>query len=132
MKNKLQFNCGCNGCRNYPTNPTQVYDVTMLTGKEQETKFFHISNMKLFKTKLIDWININDKDVLILTSSIHGWDGAVRYYEIVRMCKFGKVDRNLGKFTNIKTARKAFNDELISEFLPCDCHGCQLDRAGRE
>jgi hypothetical protein len=131
---KLSFACTCNGCRNYPTRPAEIWHQDQIASKEKETHFFTKSAMRFFSSRVADFKEIRTEGAIsslsVIVSSRHGYEGAERYYEIVTLCPFGTVHRESAQFESLRIARKGW-DLALASFLPCSCHGCQLDRAGR-
>jgi hypothetical protein len=131
---KLSFDCSCNGCRNYPTRPAEIWHNDQIASKERETHFFSKSTMRFFSSRVSDFKEIKIAgevaSLSVIVTSRHGYDGAQRYYEIVILCPFGTVHRESAKFESLRLARKGW-DLALASFVPCSCHGCQLDRAGR-
>lgn len=130
MKTQLKFDCSCNGCRNYPTRPAQITYWQEIASKEQGY-FFSRESMRLFSSRIVDFYRLPDDALMVLTSSRYGYEGAERFYEIVILCKYGVLNREGGKYDSLREARKYFNDEYPKSVKSCECHGCQLDRAGR-
>jgi hypothetical protein len=132
---KLSFPCACNGCRNYPTRPAEIWHQDQIASKESETHFFSPSAMRFFSSRVADFKSVDTpsneiKTLSVIVSSRHGYEGASRYYEIVTLCPFGTVHRESAQFESLRIARKGW-DLALASFVPCSCHGCQLDRAGR-
>ena len=131
---KLSFACTCNGCRNYPTRPAEIWHQDQIASKESETHFFSKSAMRFFSSRVADFKEVRREDAIsslsVIVSSRHGYEGAERYYEVVTLCPFGTVHRESAQFASLRQARKAW-DMALASFAPCSCHGCQLDRAGR-
>lgn len=135
MNTKLKFECTCNGCRNYPTYPAQIWHENQIPSKEQGTYYFTKSAMRFFSSRISDFkgfISGEDKEqsLSVIVSSRHGYEGAERYYEVVALCPYGTINRHGKSFESLRLARKNW-DSALSEFPPCECHGCQLERAGR-
>ena len=134
MTTATAFTCTCNGCRNYPTRPAEIWHQDQIASKESETHFFSKSTMRFFSSRVADFKEIRTEGAIsslsVIVSSRHGYEGAQRYYEIVILCPFGTVHRESAQFESLRLARKGWNLALAS-FNPCSCHGCQLDRAGR-
>jgi hypothetical protein len=126
-----QFSCTCSGCRNIPTRPAEIVYTSQIASKESETHFFSPNTMRFFNSRIVDYKPVqgaSDIDSLsVIVSSKHGYEGSQRYYEIVILCPFGTVHRESKQFETLREARKSW-DEIVSGFLPCECHGCVLDR----
>lgn len=128
---ETRFACSCNGCRNYPTHPAQIWHQDQIPSKEQGTFFFRKDTMKFFSSRIVDFKAVNrggEIDSLsVIVSSRHGYEGASRYYEIVMLCPYGTIHREGKSFESLRLARKNW-ESVISDFAPCSCHGCELDR----
>jgi hypothetical protein len=131
---KLSFACTCNGCRNYPTRPAEIWHEQQVASKESETHFFSASAMRFFSSRIADFKAVDNggkvQSLSVIVSSKHGYEGAERYYEVVTLCPFGTVHRESAQFESLRIARKGW-DLALASFAPCSCHGCQLDKAGR-
>lgn len=126
-----RFACNCNGCRNYPTRPAEVWHEKQIPSKESGTHYFSASAMRFFNSRISDFKGVrvsgDIESLSVIVSSKYGYEGADRHYEIVMLCPYGTINRVSQKYETLKQARKNW-DEAISDFTPCDCHGCILDR----
>ena len=134
QKKKTVFECSCNGCRNYPTRPAEVWHQSQIQSKEKGTYYFTPDAMRFFNSKIVDFqpVGVSRPDVaslFVIVSSKYDSE-ATRHYEIVSLCPYGVINRNSEKYDTLKQARK--NWDMTKRPAPvCDCHGCQLDREGR-
>ena len=147
-KNKLKFECECNGCRNYPRRPAQIYHESQLSTVTNGF-FFSPDTMKWFKSRVSDFkpVGINkgqegkagESSLMVIVSSKWG-DDSPRHYEIVIVCPYGEVWREsdeqitgLVKYETLNQARKSdlWRGSYSRDRVLCTCHGCQLDEAGR-
>ena len=137
----LRFDCTCNGCRNYPTRPAEIWHESQIAGKAQGY-YFTPDTMRSFKSRIADFkpvgISPRAKSLMVIVSS-KGWDDA-RVYEIVTLCPYGELGREWNKdadgepithYETLAKARKSARWNCTIEPQICDCHGCQLDKAGR-
>lgn len=128
---ETRFACECNGCRNYPTRPAEIWHESQIQGKEQGTYYFKKDTMRFFSSRIVNFRAENTgadvASLSVIVSSRHGYEGAVRYYEIVMLCPYGRINRDSKQFDSAKQARKEW-DKAVSTFAPCSCHGCELDR----
>ena len=128
---QTRFACECNGCRNYPTLPAQIWHESQIPSKEQGTYYFRKDTMRLFSSRIADFRGVRvsgEIDSLsVIVSSRHGYEGATRYYEIVMLCPYGRIGRDSKQFDTLRQARKEW-ESAIATFSPCSCHGCELDR----
>jgi hypothetical protein len=126
-----RFACSCNGCRNYPTRPAELWHESQIPSKEQGTYYFTPSAMRLFSSRIVDFLPVRvagEIDSLsVIVSSKYGYEGAERYYEVVILCPFGTINRESKQYDNLRKARKEW-DATVKSFAPCSCHGCTLDR----
>jgi hypothetical protein len=129
---KLSFPCSCNGCRNYPTRPAEVWHQDQIASKEKGTYFFTREAMRFFSSRIVDFKGVKVSgdiaSLYVIVSSRHGYEGAERYYEVVSLCPYGTIHRESLQFNTLRLARKAW-DTMPAPV--CSCHGCQIDRAGR-
>jgi len=140
--NKIQFNCECNGCRNYSRRPAEIWHESQIASKTNGY-YFSRETMRLFSSRIVDFKRIEsnlreDLDGLaVIVSSRYDTDNSTRYYEILTICAYGDVTRPytnidgdpIVKHDSLKSARAAYY--LLGALYPCSCHGCQLDKAGR-
>jgi hypothetical protein len=139
---KLSFPCSCNGCRNYPTRPAEIWHESQIASKAQGY-FFTKDTMKFFNSRIADFkpVGISPCGVdslMVIVSNKR--DEGPRYYEIVTLCPYGELGREWAKdsdgspITQYETLNKARKSprwmcQIAAQI--CDCHGCQLDKAGR-
>ena len=134
---ETRFACSCNGCRNYPTRPAEIWHADQLAGKTQGY-FFTRDTMKMFKSRVSDFkpVGISPSGVsslAVIVSSLFGIDGAVRYYEVVVICPYGNLwrerdEKGLVKYDSLRQARKSNAWNFNMPAPVCECHGCVLDR----
>lgn len=130
-----RFDCTCNGCRDYPTRPSQVWHHSQIAEKEKGTYYFTPQAMRFFSSRISDFKGVlRNGDAIeslsVIVSSRYGYEGAVREYETVILCPYGTIHREGAKYDTLKKARKEW-DYAIAHFAPCSCHGCILNREGR-
>ena len=138
---KLTFTCSCNGCRNYPTRPAEIWHESQIASKAQGY-YFTPDTMQAFKSRISDFkpVGISPRaDSLLVIVSSKRWDDA-RVYEIVTLCPYGELGREWNKdadgepithYSSLAKARKSARWNCTIAPQICDCHGCQLDKAGR-
>lgn len=128
---ETRFACTCNGCRNYPTRPAEIWHHDQISSKEQGTYYFRKDTMRFFSSRIADFKGVNRggeiDSLTVIVSSRHGYEGATRYYEIVTLCPYGTIHRESAQFDTLRQARKVW-DKTVEGFNPCECHGCTLDR----
>jgi hypothetical protein len=132
---KLSFPCSCNGCRNYPTRPAEIWHESQIASKAQGY-FFTRDTMKFFKSRIADFkpVGISPRADSLMVIVSNKRDDDPRYYEIVTLCPYGELGRewnNLTQYESLNKARKSARWNCTIAAQICDCHGCQLDKAGR-
>jgi hypothetical protein len=138
---KLSFPCSCNGCRNYPTRPAEVWHESQIASKAQGY-FFTPETMRFFKSRIADFkpVSISSRADSLMVIVSNKRDDDPRYYEIVTLCPYGELGREwatdstgspITQYETLNKARKSarWNCSIAAQI--CDCHGCQLDKAGR-
>jgi hypothetical protein len=138
---KLSFPCSCNGCRNYPTRPAEIWHESQIASKAQGY-FFTPETMRFFKSRIADFkpVGISPRGVdslMVIVSNKR--DDDPRYYEIVTLCPYGELGREwvtigdspIASYATLREARKSARWNCTIAPQLCDCHGCQLDKAGR-
>jgi hypothetical protein len=137
---KLSFPCSCNGCRNYPTRPAEIWHESQIASKAQGY-FFTKDTMRFFKSRIADFkpvgISPSGIDSLMVIVS-NRRDDDPRYYEIITLCPYGEIGREwasdgepITNYPSLAKARKSARWNCTIAPQLCDCHGCQLDKAGR-
>lgn len=126
-----RFACSCNGCRNYPTRPAEIWHESQIAEKEKGTYYFTKGAMRLFNSRIVDFMPVlvsgEVESLSVIVSSRYGYEGAERYYEVVMLCPFGTINRESKQYDNLRKARKEWG-AVVASFAPCACHGCTLDR----
>jgi hypothetical protein len=138
---KLSFPCSCNGCRNYPTRPAEIWHESQIASKAQGY-FFSKETMKFFNSRIVDFkpvgITPRADSLMVIVSNKRGEES--RYYEIVTLCPYGELGREwardsegslITQYETLNKARKSARWNCTIAAQICDCHGCQLDEAGR-
>ena len=139
---RLEFKCSCNGCRNYPTRPAEIWHESQIASKAQGY-FFTPDTMRFFKSRIADFkpVGISSRGVdslMVIVSNKQG--DSARYYEIVTLCPYGELSREwvldsdghpVTQYATLNKARNSARWNCTIAPQLCDCHGCQLDKAGR-
>lgn len=141
MSGKIVYPCTCNGCRNYPTRPAEIWHESQIASKAQGY-YFSRDTMKFFNSRVADFkpvgISPRADSLMVIVSSKHG-DNA-RDYEIVTLCPYGELAREwvidsdgspVNYYESLRAARKSARWNCTIAPQLCDCHGCTLDKAGR-
>ena len=98
--------------------------------------------MRFFNSRIADFkpvgISPRADSLMVIVSSKHG--DAPRDYEIVTLCPYGELAREwqldsdgapIMHYESLAKARKSARWNCTVAAQICDCHGCQLDKAGR-
>jgi hypothetical protein len=141
MTTATTFACTCNGCRNYPTRPAEIWHEREIASKAQGY-YFSRDTMKFFNSRIADFkpvgISPRADSLMVIVSSKRGDDA--RDYEIVTLCPYGELGREWVKdsegapithYPSLRVARKSARWNCTIAPQLCECHGCTLDKAGR-
>jgi hypothetical protein len=137
---KLSFPCTCNGCRNYPTRPAEIWHESQIVNRAQGY-YFSKDTMRFFNSRIADFkpvgISPSGIDSLMVIVSSKRYDDA-RTYEIITLCPYGEIGREwasdgepIMNYATLNKARRSARWNCTIAPQLCDCHGCQLDKAGR-
>jgi hypothetical protein len=140
-KKKLRFECECKGCRNYAPDLAGISYPTQIADRVQG-HYLDRATMKFFHSRILTWRHDPVSGALqVATSNAGDMDNNYRAYEVVTYCKWGHLiierDTMTGgticrRFTTTRKARADMTQERAQLAASvCDCHGCQLDKAGR-
>ena len=135
------YPCTCNGCRNYPTRPAEIWHESQIASKAQGY-YFSRDTMKFFNSRIADFkpvaITPRANSLMVIVSNKR--DDNPREYEIVTLCPYGELGREwvqdsngapITHYPTLKAARKSARWNCTIAPQLCDCHGCALDKAGR-
>lgn len=138
---KTVYPCTCNGCRNYPTRPAEIWHESQIASKAQGY-YFSKDTMKFFNSRIADFkpvgISPRADSLMVIVSNKRGDDA--RDYEIVTLCPYGELAREWVKdsagapithYESLRAARKSARWNCTIAAQICECHGCTLDKAGR-
>ena len=141
MTTALKFDCTCNGCRNYPTRPAEIWHESQIASKAQGY-YFSRDTMKFFNSRIADFkpvgISPRADSLMVIVSNKRGDDA--RDYEIVTICPYGELAREwvkdsdsapIAHYESLRAARRSARWNCTVAAQICECHGCQLDKAGR-
>ena len=140
-KKKLQFECSCKGCRNFAPDLAGISYPEQIADRVQG-HYLDRATMKFFHSRILTWRHDPVSGALqVATSNAGDMDNTFRAYEVVTYCKWGHLivepDTMTGgalfrRFTTTRKARADMTqDRAQLAASVCDCHGCQLDKAGR-
>jgi hypothetical protein len=98
--------------------------------------------MKFFNSRIADFkpVGISSRADSLMVIVSNKRDNDPRYYEIVTLCPYGELGREwatdsdgdpITQYETLNKARKSARWNCTIAAQICDCHGCQLDKAGR-
>jgi hypothetical protein len=138
---KTVYPCTCNGCRNYPTRPAEIWHESQIASKAQGY-YFSKDTMRFFNSRIVDFkpvaISPRADSLMVIVSNKRG--GGARDYEIVTLCPYGELGREwsidgdgvpVNLYESLREARKSARWNCTIAPQLCDCHGCNLDKEGR-
>lgn len=127
------FPCECRGCRGYAADLDSVWDTCQIPNKV--TGFYFSESTRRFFHSRINSFRHLDGGALAVRESLAGdMNNSVRVHRVTVWCRYGHlVDGDIADSTyttgaKATTAMRALPDSAAAK---CDCHGCQLDKAGR-
>ena len=125
------FECTCNGCRNYPKDLNRLYWEGLVS--ELNGHYFSPSNRKFHRSRITDWTFFGEsRGVAIKETRAKGWDiQDGREYAVSLWCKYGNLIDSIAQENGKKAGAFMVSDEAHNKIKACACHGCQLNREGR-
>lgn len=131
---KLSFPCSCNGCRGYAKGSQLDQNYWQGLILQLNSNYFSPSNRAFHGSRITDWHNLyleGSREVYGLTikETRKAYDG--REYAVSLWCRYGSLVESI-KQESARAANKFMESASALELVTaCNCHGCQLDRAGR-
>ena len=128
-KAKLSFICACNGCLGI----AREYHYSHISGilTQLNGDYFSESTRRFFGARVTGFrVLYAEQGVIVFSTQKAGFDASEgREINHAYFCRYG----NLVTDYHYKTATQARKGlfEGIEKMLSCNCHGCQIDRAGR-
>lgn len=140
-RKKLRFDCSCKGCRNYPPDLAGIFRAEQIADRVQG-HYLDRATMRFFHSRILSWKYDEVSGALqVATSNAGDMDNSFRVYDVVTYCRYGNLitepDTMTGgairrRFATSGKARASMTtDNARQAAAVCDCHGCQLDKAGR-
>ena len=126
---KLTFVCTCNGCLGI----SKEYHYSHVSGilTQLNGHYFSESTRRFFGARVTGFrVLYAERGVIVFSTQKAGFDdSAGREINHAYFCRYG----NLATDYHYKTAKDARKGlfEGIEKIAGCNCHGCQIDRAGR-
>lgn len=129
----LTFLCECKGCRGRIANFYDIWRNDQVVGKT-EGFYFSASTRASFKSRITGFRHLDDGSLAVQESQAGDMDNSFRSHRLTVWCRYGHIlhrDIDLDKYPTSAKARKAMLALPVTAADTCDCHGCQLDKAGR-
>ena len=125
---KITFPCTCNGCRAIPARLDSYYVEGIV--ENLQGHYFTPATRRFFSVRLTNFHTLSSGGVLVISTQAAGFDKSDgREINHAYFCKYGNLVTDI-RFKTKTQARKGLFT-LSDKVLACECHGCQLDRAGR-
>ena len=140
MKTQLRLDCTCQGCRRRVSDLAGIWQASQIRDRVQG-HYLDPDTMRFFRSRILSWSYDSETGSLqVLTSNAGDWDNTSRRYDVVTYCRYGSLivepdDMTGGavrrQYSTAKAARRDMAANGGRAAAVCDCHGCQLDRAGQ-
>ena len=127
------FPCECRGCRGYAADLDSVWDTRQIPNKVQGY-YFSESTRRFFHSRINSFRRLAGGSLAVRESLAGDMNNETRVHRVTVWCRYGHLvngdiaDSTYSTGAKASTAMRALPDTAAAE---CDCHGCQLDRAGR-
>ena len=129
----LAFPCECRGCRKYSADLDSVWDTSQIPAKVQGY-YFSESTRRFFHSRILSFRHLAGGSLAVRESLAGDINNETRVHRVTVWCRYGHIlPRELSADTfntGVKAigSMRALPDDAAQA---CECHGCQLDRAGR-
>jgi hypothetical protein len=129
----LSFPCTCNGCRGRTADLDSVWDTHHIPAKVQGY-YFSESTRRFFHSRVLSFRHLAGGSLAVRESLAGDMNNETRVHRVTVWCRYGHIlPRELSADTfdtGVKAigSMRALPDDAAQA---CECHGCQLDRAGR-
>jgi len=129
----LAFQCECRGCFGRSADLDSVWDTSQIPGKVQGY-YFSESTRRFFHSRILAFRRLDNGALAVRESLAGDMHNETRVHRVTVWCRYGNIlPRDMAADT-YATGTKAVgamralpNDAAAT----CECHGCQIDRAGR-
>jgi len=129
----LEFPCECRGCRGYSADLDSVWDTSQIPNKVAG-HYFSESTRRFFHSRINSFRHLAGGSLAVRESLAGDMDNTYRIHRVVLFCRYGTLqdyDIHVNRYNTGAAATKimrALPDDAVNS---CECHGCQLDKAGR-
>lgn len=129
----LSFPCKCGGCRGRSANLSDIWQTCQIPDKV-EGYYFTESTRRFFHSRINCFRHLAGGALAVRESLAGDMNNETRVHRVTVWCRYGHIlPRDIATDTyrtGIK-ADKAMHALPADSATSCQCHGCQLDRAGR-
>jgi hypothetical protein len=129
----LSFPCTCGGCRGRSANLTDIWDSGQIPNKV-EGYYFSESTRRFFHSRILSFRHLDNGALAVRESLAGDMNNETRVHRVTVWCRYGHIlprDMAADTFTNGTKAVGAIRALPADSAQACECHGCQLDKAGR-
>ena len=129
----LSFPCECHGCRGYSANLSDIWHPEQIASKVKG-HYFSESARRFFSSRILSFRHLAGGALAVRESLAGDMHNETRAHRVTVWCKYGHIlPRDMAGDTfntgaKATTAMRALPDDAATA---CECHGCQIDRAGR-
>lgn len=129
MTTQTRFDCTCKGCRGRTADLDSVWQWRQIPDKIQG-HYFDDSTRRFFSSRINSWRHLSGGALAVRESSAGDMDNTYRIHRVVVFCNYGTLVYQSDKFSTGKKAQEHMAS-LPDTVEGCECHGCVLDREGR-
>jgi hypothetical protein len=129
----LSFPCSCGGCRGRSANLSDIYDPSQIPAKVKGY-YFSESTRRFFHSRILSFRHLDNGALAVRESLAGDMNNETRVHRVTVWCRYGHIlprDMAADTFTNGTKAVGAIRALPTDSAQACECHGCQLDKAGR-
>jgi len=129
----LEFPCECKGCRGYSAHLDDVWTSEQIPSKIVG-HYFSEATRRFHKSRIVSFRHLENGALAVRESCAGDMDNTYRIHRVVVFCRYGVLqnyDIYENRYTTGAKAANAMRAMSSDSASTCDCHGCQLDRAGR-
>ena len=129
----LTFPCSCNGCRGRSANLNDIWDTCQIPNKVQGY-YFSESTRRFFHSRINSFRHLAGGALAVRESLAGDMNNETRAHRVTVWCRYGHIlhrDTAADTYSTGAKADKAMRALSDDAASVCECHGCQLDKAGR-
>ena len=129
----LAFPCECGGCRGRSANLSDVWDTCQIPNKVQGY-YFSESTRRFFHSRILSFRHLAGGSLAVRESLAGDMNNETRAHRVTVWCRYGHIlprDNAADTYNTGAKATAALRALPDDAAAVCECHGCQLDKAGR-